>query len=55
MKGRAAIVGFASTAGVLAFGYLLASGEVINQDLTYLALLVAFVICDRSFWPRQSR
>ncbi|MFQ5548994.1 MAG: hypothetical protein ACE5FV_11935 [Woeseia sp.] len=54
MKGRAASVGFASTAGILALGYLLASGELINHEFAYLSLLAAFVLSDSSFWPRRS-
>ena len=29
----------------------LASGKPLNHELTYLAILAGFVICDRSFWP----
>ena len=56
MKSRAAaIAGPIMLGGVLWLGYLLASGKPLNHELTYLAILAGFVICDRSFWPGRKQ
>jgi len=51
MKGRAAFAGLFLVGGVVALAYLLASGRPLNHEITFLAVLAGFVICDRSFWP----
>jgi len=51
MRGRAAIAGLVLVGGVFALGYMLASGKPLNHEITYLAILAGFIICDRSFWP----
>lgn len=53
MKSRAAIAGTVLVAGVCWLGYLFASGKPLNHELTYMAILAGFIICDRSFWPGQ--
>lgn len=51
MKGRAAFAGLTLVSGVSFLAYLLATGKPLNHEITFLAILAGFVICDRSFWP----
>jgi len=53
MNGRAAIAGLISVGGVCVLGYMLASDKPLSHELTYLAILAGFIICDRSFWPKR--
>ena len=55
MRSRAAIAGSILIGGILWLGYLLASGKPLNHEVTYLAILAGFIICDRSFWPGKNR
>ncbi len=53
MKSRAAIAGIVLIGGVFMLGYLFATGKSLNHEITYLALLAGFIICDRVFWPNR--
>jgi len=55
MKSRAVIAGTLLAGGVLWLGYWFASGKSLDHEITYLAILAGFVICDRSFWPGRNR
>ncbi len=52
---RGRITGLVVAATVLGLGYLFSSAWPLDQELAYLALIAAFIICDRSFMPRRTR
>ena len=52
---RAVMTGLGIVGLIAAAAYFLASSKPLNQELIYTALILALVICDRTFRPREPR
>lgn len=55
MKLRLAIFGVTLAACIGGLGLLLASVRPLDHGIVFLAVIVGFVLCDRSFWPKKFR